>query len=122
MKIGILTGGGDVPGLNACIKAATLRATEEGHQVAGIRRGWAGLLGCDPDDPASVAANIVDLDASAVRTIDRSGGEILHTSRTNPARVQPPRSPSSCARWTTRAGGSHAARLEGARRAWALTR
>ena len=88
MKIGILTGGGDVPGLNACIKAATLRATEEGHQVAGIRRGWAGLLGCDPDDPASVAANIVDLDASAVRTIDRSGGTILHTSRTNPARVR----------------------------------
>jgi ATP-dependent phosphofructokinase / diphosphate-dependent phosphofructokinase len=89
VKIGILTGGGDVPGLNACIKAATVRATEEGHQVVGIRRGWGGLLDCDPDDPASVASNIVDLDASAVRTIDRSGGTILHTSRTNPARVRP---------------------------------
>jgi 6-phosphofructokinase 1 len=88
VKIGILTGGGDVPGLNACIKAATLRAEEEGHDVVGIRRGWGGLLACDPDDPASVAANLGDLDAAAVRTIDRSGGTILHTSRTNPARVR----------------------------------
>jgi len=89
VRIGILTGGGDVPGLNACIKAVTLRANEEGHAVVGIRRGWGGLLGCDPDDPASVAANVVDLDPNAVRTIDRSGGTILHTSRTNPARVRP---------------------------------
>ena len=82
-----------MPGLNACIKAATLRATEEGHEVAGIRRGWGGLLECDPDDPASVRANIVDLDASAVRTIDRSGGTVLHTSRTNPAKVRPSEEP-----------------------------
>jgi ATP-dependent phosphofructokinase / diphosphate-dependent phosphofructokinase len=88
MRIGILTGGGDVPGLNACIKAATLRAEEEGHDVVGIRRGWAGLLECDPDDPESVTSNIVDLDASAVRTIDRTGGTVLHTSRTNPAKVR----------------------------------
>ena len=89
MKIGILTGGGDVPGLNACIKAATMRAEQEGHDVVGIRRGWGGLLGCDPDDPGSVLANIVDLDSSSVRTIDRTGGTILHTSRVNPARVRP---------------------------------
>ena len=89
MKIGILTGGGDVPGLNACIKAATLRAREEGHDVVGIRRGWGGLLQCRPEDPDSVAANILDLDAGAVRTIDRTGGTVLHTSRTNPARVRP---------------------------------
>ena len=88
MKVGILTGGGDVPGLNACIKAATLRAIEEGHEVVGIRRGWGGLLTCDPDDVESVAANITKLDASAVRTIDRTGGTVLHTSRTNPARVR----------------------------------
>ena len=88
MKVGILTGGGDVPGLNACIKAATLRAIEEGHEVVGIRRGWGGLLTCDPDDVESVAANITTLDASAVRTIDRTGGTVLHTSRTNPARVR----------------------------------
>ena len=88
MKIGVLTGGGDVPGLNACIKAVTMRAEEEGHDVVGIRRGWGGLLECDPDDPESIAANIVDLDTSSVRTIDRSGGTVLHTSRTNPAKVK----------------------------------
>jgi 6-phosphofructokinase 1 len=88
LKIGILTGGGDVPGLNACIKAATLRANQDGHAVVGIRRGWAGLLECRPDDPASAEANLFDLDPSAVRTIDRTGGTILHTSRTNPARVR----------------------------------
>jgi 6-phosphofructokinase 1 len=93
MRIGILTGGGDVPGLNACIKAATLRAEEEGHDVVGIRRGWGGLLHCDPDDAASVEANVVDLDAAAVRTIDRSGGTVLHTSRSNPARVRPAEEP-----------------------------
>ena len=53
MRIGILTGGGDVPGLNACIKAATTRAVQEGHEVVGIRRGWAGLLELDPADPSS---------------------------------------------------------------------
>jgi 6-phosphofructokinase 1 len=94
MKVGILTGGGDVPGLNACIKAATLRAVEEGHEVVGIRRGWAGLLECDPDDVESVAANVVKLDHSTVRTIDRTGGTILHTSRTNPAKVRASEEPS----------------------------
>jgi 6-phosphofructokinase 1 len=94
MKVGILTGGGDVPGLNACIKAATLRAIEEGHEVVGIRRGWGGLLACDPDDVESVAANTTKLDAAAVRTIDRTGGTVLHTSRTNPARVRPNEEPS----------------------------
>ncbi|HEU4527898.1 MAG TPA: ATP-dependent 6-phosphofructokinase [Actinomycetota bacterium] len=88
MRIGILTGGGDVPGLNACIKAVTLRAEEEGHDIVGVRRGWGGLLECDPDDPESVAANTVDLDAASVRTIDRTGGTVLHTSRTNPAKVK----------------------------------
>jgi ATP-dependent phosphofructokinase / diphosphate-dependent phosphofructokinase len=88
VKIGILTGGGDVPGLNACIKAATLRAREEGHDVVGIRRGWAGLLECDLDDPATIEHNIVELTPGEVRTIDRSGGTVLHTSRTNPARVR----------------------------------
>jgi ATP-dependent phosphofructokinase / diphosphate-dependent phosphofructokinase len=88
MRVGILTGGGDVPGLNACIKAATLRALEEGHEVVGIRRGWAGLLETDLGDPESMAKNVTPLDAGAVRTIDRSGGTVLHTSRTNPAKVR----------------------------------
>jgi ATP-dependent phosphofructokinase / diphosphate-dependent phosphofructokinase len=89
MKVGILTGGGDVPGLNASIKAATLRAVQEGHEVVGIRRGWAGLLESDPDDPSTIERNIVRLDPNVVRTIDRSGGTFLHTSRTNPAKVKP---------------------------------
>ena len=53
MRIGILTGGGDVPGLNPCIKAVVNRVAHEGHQVIGLRRGWASLLEHDPDDPTS---------------------------------------------------------------------
>ena len=87
MRIGILTGGGDVPGLNACIKAATTRAVQEGHEVVGIRRGWAGLLELNPADPSSAATHTVKLDPDAVRTIDRTGGTVLHTSRANPAKV-----------------------------------
>jgi ATP-dependent phosphofructokinase / diphosphate-dependent phosphofructokinase len=89
MRIGVLTGGGDVPGLNPCIKALVNRVTDDGHKVVGLRRGWAGLLECQPDDPDSVAACMIPLDPRSVRTIDRSGGTILHTSRTNPARVRP---------------------------------
>jgi len=88
MRIGILTGGGDVPGLNASIKAVVMRAAAEGHQVVGIRRGWGGLLEIDLSNPLSVQVNTVALDPSTVRTIDRSGGTFLHTSRTNPARVR----------------------------------
>jgi len=89
MKIGILTGGGDVPGLNPAIKAAVYRATEEGHEMAGIRCGWAGLLNFNPDDPASYNENILHLTKANTRTIDRTGGTYLHTSRTNPAKVKP---------------------------------
>jgi ATP-dependent phosphofructokinase / diphosphate-dependent phosphofructokinase len=84
--IGILTGGGDVPGLNPCIKQLVLRATELGMKVVGIRKGWEGLLAYAPDDPTA-RNHIQPLDAAGVRTIDRSGGTILHTSRTNPSAV-----------------------------------
>ncbi len=87
MKIGILTGGGDVPGLNPCIKAVVNRAIDEGHEVIGIRRGWRGLLLIDRDDQATTDKYTRPLDRMAVRTIDRSGGTILHSSRTNPGRV-----------------------------------
>jgi ATP-dependent phosphofructokinase / diphosphate-dependent phosphofructokinase len=88
MRIGILTGGGDVPGLNAAIKAVVTRSAPEGHEVLGIRRGWGGLLATNPDDPTTIAENTVALDPGVVRTIDRSGGTFLHTSRTNPAKVR----------------------------------
>ena len=88
MRIGILTGGGDVPGLNPCIKAVVNRVAHEGHQVIGIRRGWGGLLNTNPDDPESITENTLPLDPQNVRTVDRTGGTFLHTSRTNPARVK----------------------------------
>ncbi len=87
MRIGVLTGGGDVPGLNACIKSVVARVSDLGHDVVGIRRGWGGLLHTRPDDRHSVAEHMVPLDPAAVRTVDRSGGTFLHTSRTNPAKV-----------------------------------
>ncbi len=88
MRIGVLTGGGDVPGLNPCIKAITRAALARGWEVFGFRRGWAGPLRCNPDDPRSIEANVLFLDAERVRTIDRQGGTILHTSRTNPGRMK----------------------------------
>lgn len=87
MRIGILTGGGDVPGLNSCIKAVVNRVADGGHEVIGLRRGWASLLEVNPDDPSTVASHLMALTPSAVRTIDRSGGTVLHTSRTNPGKV-----------------------------------
>jgi 6-phosphofructokinase 1 len=69
------------------------RVADGGHDVLGIRRGWAGLLEINPDDPGSVEANTMPLGQTAVRTIDRTGGTVLHTSRTNPGRVHPGRVP-----------------------------
>ncbi|RLC63341.1 MAG: phosphofructokinase [Chloroflexi bacterium] len=88
MRIGILTGGGDVPGLNPCIKALVYRAIDEGHEPIGIRRGWQGLLFYNPDDAATQAECVIPLDKLKVRTIDRTGGTFLHTSRTNPSRAR----------------------------------
>jgi 6-phosphofructokinase 1 len=85
-RIGILTGGGDVPGLNSVIKSVTYRATEQAAEVIGIRRGWEGLTHVRPGgelDPEYLRR----LDRMNTRTIDRTGGTILHTSRTNPARM-----------------------------------
>ena len=93
MRIGILTGGGDVPGLNPCIKALVYRAIDEGHEPIGIRRGWRGLLFYNPDDPAACEECLQPLDKLVVRTIDRTGGTFLHTSRTNPSRVRPSHAP-----------------------------
>lgn len=89
MRIGVLTGGGDVPGLNPCIKAVVNRAIDEGHEVVGIRCGWAGLLNYNHDDPSTHSTNIRPLTKQDVRTIDRTGGTILHSSRTNPGSVKP---------------------------------
>lgn len=87
MRIGILTGGGDVPGLNPCIKAVTRRAGERGWEVIGFRRGWQGPLHFNPDDPEGGEAHLMRLNEDNVRGIDRTGGTVLHTSRTNPRLV-----------------------------------
>jgi len=87
-KLGILTGGGDVPGLNPCIKAVVEAAIEHGWEVTGIRRGWGGLLHCNLDSPQAQKNLFMPLTRGAVRTIDRTGGTVLHTSRTNPQRVK----------------------------------
>ncbi|MDY7076919.1 MAG: 6-phosphofructokinase [Chloroflexota bacterium] len=93
MRIGILTGGGDVPGLNPCIKALVHRASDEGHETIGILRGWRGLLFCNPADPTTHAECTKPLNKLVVRTIDRTGGTFLHTSRTNPGRTRPSKAP-----------------------------
>jgi len=88
VKIGILTGGGDVPGLNPCIKAVVYRAIDAGHEIVGIRRGWAGLLNYNPGSDADQSQWVLPLTKRSVRTVDRSGGTFLHTSRTNPGKVR----------------------------------
>ncbi len=88
-RIGVLTGGGDVPGLNPCIKTLVYGAVDRGYEVVGIRRGWAGLLDYDVDATASQEQCARPLGKNDVRTIDRTGGTFLHTSRTNPGKVRP---------------------------------
>ena len=88
-RIGILTGGGDVPGLNVAIKAVAGRAQDHGIEVVGLRRGWASVLDIDPADPATVAQYTMRSHTRRrCARIDRSGGTMLHSSRTNPSRVK----------------------------------
>lgn len=86
-RIGVLTGGGDVPGLNACIKTVTLQASELGWDLLGFRNGYLGVVNYDPNSPEAGLANLMPLSPSSVRTIDRMGGTILHTTRTSPDRL-----------------------------------
>ena len=87
-RIGILTGGGDVPGLNSVIKSVTYRGYELGIEVVGIRRGWEGLTHLNLDDPMSRSRYVVELTRENTRTIDRTGGTFIHSSRTNPAKMK----------------------------------
>jgi ATP-dependent phosphofructokinase / diphosphate-dependent phosphofructokinase len=86
-RIGILTGGGDVPGLNSIIKSVVYRGLEIGWEVVGIRRGWMGLTHLGPSGSGD-ARFVIPLNRDNTRTIDRTGGTMLHTSRTNPARMR----------------------------------
>jgi ATP-dependent phosphofructokinase / diphosphate-dependent phosphofructokinase len=92
MRIGVLTGGGDVPGLNPVIKSVVYRSTEMGNEVLGIRRGWEGLTHVRTGGELD-RAYVLPLDRDNTRTIDRVGGTMLHTSRTNPRRMTEERLP-----------------------------
>jgi 6-phosphofructokinase len=87
-KIGILTGGGDVPGLNPAIRAVTIRALREGYQVIGLRRGWAGIMEVIRDPKADNSGNYQILTEEVVNRAGRTGGTFLHTSRTRPSSVK----------------------------------
>lgn len=89
MHLGILTGGGDVPGLNPAIKAVVNEAHRLGWTVTGFRRGWAGPVNTNAADLASTPNTHIELTPDVVRTIDRSGGTFIHSSRTNPSRMKP---------------------------------
>ena len=86
--IGILTGGGDVPGLNPAIRAVTIRALREGYQVIGLRRGWAGLVDIVREKDYDNSDNFQTLTEEIVNRAGRTGGTFLHTSRTNPGKVK----------------------------------
>jgi len=86
--IGILTGGGDVPGLNPAIRAVTIRALREGYRVIGLRRGWAGLIDVVREKDYDNSDNFQTLSEELVNRAGRTGGTFLHTSRTNPNQVK----------------------------------
>jgi ATP-dependent phosphofructokinase / diphosphate-dependent phosphofructokinase len=86
-RIGILTGGGDVPGLNPAIRGVVFRAEQEGYEVLGIRRGWAGLIEVVRDKAADNSAAVMPVDRELADRCARTGGTLLHTSRTRPSTV-----------------------------------
>jgi len=85
--IAILTGGGDVPGLNPAIRAVTIRASWEGYRVLGVRRGWRGLVDVIPDADADNSAAVIELTPEVVRRVGRTGGTFLHSSRLRPSHL-----------------------------------
>jgi 6-phosphofructokinase 1 len=88
-RVGILTGGGDVPGLNLCLKSLVYRLIDFGFEPIGVRKGWEGLIKYNPRDRSTYGANLIELTKNSVRAIDRNPGSYLHSSRVNP--LQTPR-------------------------------
>src|SRR4030066_1432705 len=83
-RIAILTGGGDVPGLNMCLKCLVYRAIDLGFEPIGIRKGWEGLINYNPDNPSTYSDHFIELTKNIVRPIDRTPGSFLHSSRLDP--------------------------------------
>lgn len=88
-RVGILVGGGDVPGLNMCLKSLVYRVIDEGFEPIGVRKGWEGLIRYDYHDPTTYGDNFIELSKNMVRPIDRSPGSFLHSSRVNPLETPP---------------------------------
>ena len=88
-RVAILTGGGDVPGLNMCLKTLVYRLVDLGYEPIGVRKGWEGLINYNPEDPTTYSDNFIDLTKNQVRPIDRSPGSFLHSSRLDPRRIPP---------------------------------
>jgi len=88
-RIGLLMGGGDAPGQNVCLKAIVYHAVDQGYNVIGIRKGWEGLMYYQPDNTTTHADNVMILNKSRVRDVDRMGGAYLHASRLHPGQVSP---------------------------------
>jgi 6-phosphofructokinase len=89
-RVGILTGGGDVPGLNLCLKSLVYRLIDLGFEPIGIRKGWEGLIHYNQRDRSTYGANFIELTKNMVRAIDRTSGSFLHSSRINPSQVARP--------------------------------
>jgi 6-phosphofructokinase len=84
-RVAILTGGGDVPGLNMCLKSLVYRVIDNGFEPIGVRKGWEGLINYNPHDPTTYGQHFIELTKNLVRPIDRTPGSFLHSSRLNPA-------------------------------------
>lgn len=92
-RVGILVGGGDVPGLNMCLKGLVYRVIDEGFDPVGIRKGWEGLIKYNYHDPTTYGDNFIELNKNIVRPIDRTPGSFLHASRINPLEFEHKRVP-----------------------------
>ena len=88
-RVAILTGGGDVPGLNTCLKSLVYRLVDLGYEPIGVRKGWEGLIDYNPRDPTTYSEQFIELTKNMVRPIDRTPGSFLHSSRLDPRLVVP---------------------------------
>src|SRR5512135_2642504 len=86
-RVAILTGGGEVPGLNMCLKSLVYRLIDQGYEPIGVRKGWEGLIRYDPSNPTTYGGNFIEVTKNLVRPIDRTSGSFLHSSRLNPGRT-----------------------------------
>lgn len=92
-RVAILTGGGDVPGLNMCLKSLVYRLVDMGYEPIGVRKGWEGLINYNPHDPSTYSEHFIELTKNSVRSIDRTPGSFLHSSRLEPRHISPDKTP-----------------------------